>query len=161
MERIKPPKSGSLEIFDLGYPGLALRVGHGGAKSFEQFYRIGGKLKRESLGRWPSISLAAAREEWRKTREAIEKGEFLRLGKRAAPLFESAIEEWLKRDQARNRASTLYQVTRTVEANLLPAWRGRPIDKITKADVVELIDSICDRSAITPADRALCRGLRS
>ena len=140
MERIKPPKSGSLEIFDLGYPGLALRVGHGGAKSFEQFYRIGGKLKRESLGRWPSISLAAAREEWRKTREAIEKGEFLQLGKRAAPLFESAIEEWLKRDQARNRASTLYQVTRTVEANLLPAWRGRPIDKITKADVVELIE---------------------
>ena len=39
VERIKPPKSGSMEIFDLSYPGLALRVGHGGAKSFEMFYR--------------------------------------------------------------------------------------------------------------------------
>ena len=47
VERIKPPKEGVLEIFDLGYPGLALRVGHGGAKSFCLFHRPNGKLERE------------------------------------------------------------------------------------------------------------------
>ncbi len=61
VEKIRPPKEGSLEVFDLGYPGLALQVGHGGAKTFEHFYRVGGKLKRETLGRWPAISLADAR----------------------------------------------------------------------------------------------------
>ncbi|MGO8839882.1 MAG: Arm DNA-binding domain-containing protein [Methyloceanibacter sp.] len=75
VQRFKPPETGQREIFDLGYPGLALRIGHGGAKSFQMFYRSGGKLRRETLGRWPAISLADAREAWRKTREAIAKGE--------------------------------------------------------------------------------------
>jgi len=66
VQRFKPPETGQREIFDLGYPGLALRIGHGGAKSFQMFYRSGGKLRRETLGRWPAISLADAREAWRK-----------------------------------------------------------------------------------------------
>ncbi|MEZ0280241.1 Arm DNA-binding domain-containing protein, partial [Methyloceanibacter sp.] len=75
IQRLKPPQKGSLEVFDLGYPGLSLRIGHGGAKTFQQFYRVGGKLKRETLGRWPAITLAAARDTWRKTREAVARGE--------------------------------------------------------------------------------------
>jgi integrase len=148
VERIKPPRQGTIEIFDLGYPGLALRVGHGGAKSFEVFYRTKGKLKRESLGRWPAISLGEARETWRKTREAIAKGQApAREGTKTsmAALFESVVEDWLKRDQSRNKPSHQYQVARVVEADLLPAWRGRPIDQITKRDVVALLDSISDR----------------
>ena len=44
-------------MFDLGYPGLALRVGFGGAKSFCLFYREHGKLDSQSLlGRWPETS---------------------------------------------------------------------------------------------------------
>ena len=148
VERIKPPRQGTIEIFDLGYPGLALRVGHGGAKSFEVFYRTKGKLKRELLGRWPAISLGEARETWRKTREAIAKGEApAREGTKTsmAALFEFVVEDWLKRDQSRNKPSDQYQVARVVEADLLPAWRGRPIDQITKRDVVALLDSISDR----------------
>ena len=127
VERIKPPKEGSLEIFDLGYPGLALRVGHGGSKSFEIFYRTKGKLRRESLGRWPETSLSAARDAWRKTREAIAKGDdpSNREGStNPTLLFERVVEEWLKRDQSKNKPSSFYQVTRSVEAELLPAWRG-------------------------------------
>jgi integrase len=154
VENIKPPKQGSMEVFDLGYPGLALRVGHGGAKSFEIFYRTGGKLRRESLGRWPEISLAAARDAWRKTRESIAKGEEpQREGKSNATLFEKAIEEWLRRDQSNNKASSLYQVTRLVEYDLLPAWRGRAIDAINKKDVIALLDSICDRGAVVKSRR--------
>jgi integrase len=146
IERLRPPKQGSVEIFDLGYPGLALRVGHGGAKSFELFYRIDGKLKRQGLGRWPEVSLSRARDTWRKTREAIAKGE-RPAGMHAAPFFESVVEEWLKRDQAKNKPSSFYQVTRAVENDLLPAWRGRTVDKIGKADVIALLDAIEDRGA--------------
>ena len=154
VQRIKPPKEGSVEVFDLGYPGLALRVGHGGSKSFEQFFRINGKLKRESLGRWPGVTLAAARESWRKTREAIATGEApQRDGKSDAMLFELAIEQWLKRDQSQNKASSQYQAIRTVEAELLPAWKGKPIDKITKGDVIALLDGITDRGAAAMAHR--------
>jgi integrase len=147
IERLRPPKQGSLEIFDLGYPGLALRIGHGGAKSFELFYRVDGKLKRQGLGRWPEVSLSRARETWRRTREAISNGERPAGTRDGALLFESVVEEWLKRDQAKNKPRSFYQVTRAVENDLLPAWRGRSVDQITKADVIALLDTIEDRGA--------------
>ena len=157
VQRIKPPKQGSLEIFDLGYPGLALRIGHGGAKSFEMFYRVGGKLRRDTLGRWPETSLAKARKLWRKTREAVAKGEEPRRDSAKVSslmLFERVVEEWLKRDLApRNKESSLYLVTRMVEGDMLPAWRGRAIDSITKQDVIALLDSIVDRGAPVKANR--------
>ena len=155
VERVRPPKEGTIEIFDLGYSGLALRVGHGGAKSFEMFYRVHGKLRRESFGRWPEVSLAAARDRWRKTREAIAKGEAPQHGGKASsgPLFEMVIEEWLRRDQASNKASSVYQTTRMIEHDLLPAWRGRSIADITKRDVITLLDGIADRGAVVKARR--------
>ena len=41
----RPKAWAAVEIFDLGYPGLALRIGHGGAKSFEHFYRVNGQAE--------------------------------------------------------------------------------------------------------------------
>ena len=145
MQRTKPPKKGVTEIFDLGYPGLCLRVSYGGTRSFDTFYRAGGKLRRETLGKWPALSLAQARQLWRERREAIGRGEDPSRPK--ATLFETVVEEWLRRDQSKNKASSLYQVTRSVEDDLLPAWRGRRVDTIGKRDVIELLDSIADRGA--------------
>jgi integrase len=154
VERLRPPKKGQTEVFDLGYPGLALRVGHGGAKAFTLFYRNGGKLHRVTLGRWPEVSLAGARDAWRKTREAIANGGGIPLmpdkGDQGM-LFERVAEEWLKRDQSGNKS--LYQITRLLEVDLLPAWRGRRVDHISKRDIHELLDSIADRGAPTMAGR--------
>jgi len=155
VERIKPPKTGTMEIFDLGYPGLALRIGHGGAKSFEVFFRVEGKLKRQSLGRWPGVSLASARESCRRSREAIAKGEApIGEGAKApAMLFETVVEEWLRRDQSKNKPSSFYQVSRSVKGDLLPAWHGKRVDQITKADIHALLDGIVDRGAPAMAYR--------
>ena len=43
VERIRAPTSGQIDHFDTGYPGLALRVSYGGAKSWVYFYRLFGK----------------------------------------------------------------------------------------------------------------------
>jgi integrase len=152
IQRVRPPKEGTLEIFDLGYPGLALRVGHGGAKTFEHFHRAGGKLRRETIGRWPSVSLAKARDQWRQTREAIAKGEVV-VHSRGGPLFEVVVEEWLRRDQADSKPSSLYQLGRIVETNLLPAWRGKSVAEIRKSDIVRLLDGIVDRGAPASAKK--------
>jgi hypothetical protein len=69
VERIRAPASGQ------GYPGLALRVSYGGSKSWVYFFRLFGKQKRMTLGRWPGMSLSAAREAWRDARTTIDKGE--------------------------------------------------------------------------------------
>jgi integrase len=141
-----------LEVFDLGYPGLSLRIGHGGAKTFQQFYRVGGKLKRETLGRWPAITLATARDTWRRTREAVARGEAPSANGKGQ-LFEHVVEEWLRRDQADSRQSSQYQLHRLVEADLLPAWRGRHVTNITKRDVLTLLDGVVDRGAPAQAKK--------
>ena len=146
--RYRAPRTGQTEIFDLGYPGLALRIGNGGAKSFVLFYRHDGGLVRRTLGRWPQVSLAKAREEWRRAREALADGR----NPQAKPngnLFEHVVEEWLRLDvAARNKALSAYQVRRMVERDLLPAWRGRPITEIGKADVIALLDTVYTRAPV-------------
>src|SRR5215468_9028849 len=103
--RIKPPKAGQLDYFDKGFPGLALRVSYGGAKAWVYFYRLHGKLRRMSLGRYPAMSLDEARDAWRASRLAVDKGESpAHLRPTAADTFAATAEEWLKRDQGRNRS---------------------------------------------------------
>ena len=149
IERMNPPKAGQVEIFDLGYPGLALRIGNGGAKSFVLFFRREGKLKRVTLGRWPRITLVVARDAWR----AIQEGKPLAQEQSGGELFSAVAEEWLRRDQSKNKASSVYQVTRALELDVLPAWRGMRVDEIGKRHVIELLDAITDRGAATKANR--------
>ena len=104
VERMRAPASGQIDHFDHGYPGLALRVSYGGAKAWVYFYRLFGKQKRLTLGRWPSMSLAAAREAWRDARQTLDKGESPKHQRPAqANSFAAVADESLKRDQAHNR----------------------------------------------------------
>ena len=65
MQRLKPPEKGQVDIFDQGFPGLALRISYGGRRSWVFFYRFGGKLRRMTLGTYPAPHLAEARHAWR------------------------------------------------------------------------------------------------
>ena len=148
VERIKPPAKGQVEIFDRGYPGFALRVSYGGGKAWSMFYRHGGKLKRLTLGFYPAMGLAEAREAWRDTRKLVAMGQdpaksTVKIGDSIA----SVIEDWLKRDKRDAKASSLYQTRSAINRDVLPVWNGRPISTISKRDVIELLDGIIDRGA--------------
>jgi integrase len=150
--RIKPPKAGQADYFDKGYPGLALRVSYGGAKTWIYFYRLHGKLRRLSLGRHPGMSLTEARDAWRASRLAVSKGESpAHIRPTTADSFAAVAEEWLKRDQARNRSAA--EVRRVLEHDVLPVWGERLIAAITRRDALELIDGVADRGALTMARR--------
>jgi len=150
--RIKPPREGQADYFDKGYPGLALRVSYGGAKTWIYFYRLHGKLRRLSLGRYPGMSLTEARDAWRSARLAVSKGESpAHIRPTTADTFAATAEEWLQRDQAQNRS--VAEVRRTIEHDVMPAWGDRLIAMIARRDVLELIDGVADRGAITMARR--------
>src|SRR5207249_1213064 len=57
-----------------GFPGLALRISYGGRRSWVFFYRIGGRLRRMTLGTYPAVSLAEARQAWREARTEAQTG---------------------------------------------------------------------------------------
>jgi len=151
--RIRPPARGQADYFDKGYPGLALRVSYGGAKTWALFYRLhGGKLRRMTLGRWPAMELADARAAWREAREAAAKGETpSRRRPVAADTFAAVAADWLRRDQAHNRSSG--EVKRVIARDVNPRWEDRLFASITRRDVRDLIDGIADRGAVTYARR--------
>jgi integrase len=150
--RIKPPKTGQEDHFDRGFPGLALRVSYGGARTWIFFYRLHGKLRRLSLGRFPAMGLTEPREAWRAARLAVSKGESpAHLKPTTADTFGAVADEWLARDQAQNRSAA--EVRRVIERDVKPAWGDRLVGAITRRDVIELIDGVADRGATTMARR--------
>ena len=57
------------------------------------------------------------------------------------------VEDWLRKDQSKNKANTVYQVGRAVDTVLVPAWKGRRIDQLSKSDVYAVLDGIKDRGS--------------
>lgn len=154
VDRIKPPAKGQVEHFDKGFPGLALRISYGGGKSFVYFYRIGGRLRRMTLGTYPALSLADARDNWRKARQAVAIGldpaSATRHGAGATD-FQSVCAEWLLRDQAKNRSHD--SVKRSIDKDVMPVWGHRQVADIGRRDVLDLMDRIADRGATIMARR--------
>jgi integrase len=148
VQRKKAPDAGQVEYFDKGYPGLALRISYGGSKSFVFFYRVGGKLRRMTLGTYPAVSLADAREAWRNAREEAKAGRDpsqARKPETGATDFTSVFLEWLKRDQSKNRSHD--SVKRLIEKDVLPTWGHRQIGDLDRRDVLDVIDAIVDRGS--------------
>ena len=149
--RIKSPAQGQRDYFDKGYPGLALRVSYGGAKTWIYLYRLRGKLKRMTLGRYPALSLSDARQAWRNANTTLGRGDDPAKPPPAVESFEAVAEDWLKRDQGKNRS--VGEVKRVIERELKPAWEGRVFATITRRDITQLIDAIEDRGCMTMARR--------
>jgi integrase len=156
IERVRAPVRGQVDYFDAAFPALALRVTARGVRSWVYFGRVHGKMKRATLGRYPTLTLAKARQKAGETADAMRQGVDPAAAKRAArkavhDSFEAVADEWLKRDQAHNRSYA--EVKRIIERDVLPAWQGRLISSITRRDVLELIDAVADRGAATMARR--------
>src|SRR5260370_40309812 len=138
--RIKLPKQGQADHFDKGFPGLALRCSYGGARTWVYVFRLHGRLCRMTFGRYPSMSLAQAREAWRDARTLISRGEDpTRARPAVVDTFAAVTLDWLKRDQANNRSAD--EVRRAVERDVMPGWRDRLASTITRRDEIELIDA--------------------
>lgn len=74
VERLKPPAAGQVDYFDAAFPALALRVTANGVKSWSLFYRMHGRLRRLTLGRYPAIKPAQARREAQAALERVRLG---------------------------------------------------------------------------------------
>jgi integrase len=79
IRNVKVPATGRVMITDELQPGLQLRVTDKGAISFSVVGRgPDGRITRRTLGRYPAVSLKAAREGARKQSQAIKDGQDLR-----------------------------------------------------------------------------------
>jgi hypothetical protein len=72
---LKPPSTGRLDVWDEDYPGFGLRISAEGRRTWILMYRMGKKLRRLTLGRFPTLGLAAAREKATDALREVGKGQ--------------------------------------------------------------------------------------
>lgn len=133
---IKPPASGQEEHPDELVTGLRLRVGSGGRKAWIVRTRAGPKVINKTLGSYPTLSLADARDAAKTLLMGIAKN-----GARPSHTFGEAATHWLNTVSKPNNKSWRNQ-ERRLEIHVLPAWRDRQLDSIRRGDVRDLVEGI-------------------
>ena len=155
----KATAAGRTEIWDAAIPGFGLRVSKAGRKSWVLMYRIDGRKRRLTLGTFPALSLAAARDAARLALLDVSRGNDPAV-QRAATRgdrqrnFAALAEEYLDR-YARRHKRSWRQDERLLTVEVLPAWGGRATESITRQDVIRLIEAVADRGAPVLANRIL------
>ena len=149
-----------MEYPDAIVPGLAFRITDGDAKSWSVRTRINGRQFRVTLGPYPRIGLAEAREKARDLLELADKGKDPRIesqrqrdaeARRQADTFAAVAEQFIERHAAQKRWREFKRILRR---DVIPQWRHRPLSEIGRRDVKDLLEAIADRAPIQ-ANRTL------
>ncbi|MBN1567415.1 MAG: tyrosine-type recombinase/integrase [Acidobacteria bacterium] len=166
-----------MDYWDDSLPGFGLRITPNGDKTFCVKYRIAGKQRRFTLGRYPAIGLATAREMARDAFELVRKGTDPALAKREAEQatfeqerkaleqerllreYEQNIFKRLSHDYLEQYAKPKKRSWKTdewyIEKVLNPEFGNRPLADIKRREIRELLDRLVAEGTEIKANRVL------
>lgn len=148
------------EIPDRLCTGLYLVVQPTGKKGWQVRYRHRGTHRRMTLGAYPILSLADARQRARDALAAASEGrdpaEEVRAAKAPKPDDDRdkigvLIGQYHKRHLAGLKSGAV--VRRELDRFVVAKWSDRDIHTITKRDVIDLLDDIADSGRVVTANR--------
>lgn len=158
--RTAKPKGNDYKIFDGG--GLFLLVTPSGGKLWHFKYRFDKKEKKLTLGAYPEISLADAREQRDKARRqlanSIDPGE-ARKAQRAAQVascensFEVVAREWHKKFSTNWATSHAVTTLSRLQRDVFPWIGSRPINEVKAPDILMALRRVESRGALESARR--------
>ena len=161
IKNAKPAETGKkAKLFDGG--GLYLEVTPAGGKIFRLKYRIGGKEKTLTIGKYPAVSLSEARQAAENARRLLvsgqDPGEAKQQEKRerqAAALntFESIARCWHTDNLHRWKENHAARIISDFEKDVLPAIGEIQITEISVSDVKAVISTIIARGATVTAEK--------
>ena len=155
--RLKPsaPATGQAQYPDGKIPGFGVRVTAAGVKTFYLTYRSKGRSRRMTLGRYPYTSLAEARADAHNAIGSLGKGEDPQGADRRTQLFPDALDSFVETHcKRRNRISTATVTERLLRTVFLSDWKHRMIADITRADVIDVIETLMERGTPSAANHA-------
>jgi integrase len=122
-------------------------------------YRAQGRLRRVTLGSYPTVPLAEARDRAREVLRDVEKGvdpAGAKAEKRRAEadLFQAVAADFIER-HAKPNNRTWQRQDRDLKREFVSVWRARPIGCIAKRDILEALDKIAARASPRRANRYL------
>ena len=143
--------------------GLHLLVYPNSSKLWQLRYRYEGKEKTASLGKYPDVTLAQAREKRDKMRQqlanAIDPVEAQRAVKEAkkvaqAHSFEAVARTWYASWSSTKSPRHAVYVLRRLEADIFPVIGLRPVSELQAPELVAMLKTIEKRGALDIAKRA-------
>jgi integrase len=115
--------------------GVTVREKVKGSGIFWVFIRHAGQRRAKCIG--PDEELA--QEVAKKIRAKIELGEFGFKGKLRAPSFGKYAKEWIEKDQAARKPSTVRDYQGLLDTHILPVFGSRPVNAITRKHVKQFL----------------------
>lgn len=160
IKALVPPASGQVEYPDAEVPGLRVRMGTSGTKTFILRKRTSGKLINATLGRYhpTRFNLNDARKKARTLVSDLEASGGV-LPKQKVPSSALTLRAMAPnyvaycRDDKRNKGWA--ETERLFERHILPALGDRLADTITRGDITRMLDCIENASAARASFAAL------
>jgi integrase len=159
IEHAKLPQLGRKERFirDDVVQGLGVRVTASGKKRFVFEARIKGRPRRLTLGPWPDLNVALAREKALEIRTRVAKGEDPATDAadaRKETKFGDFTDTYLER-HAKPHKRSAWQDENTLRRYVPDGWNSRKLSDISRADVARLHAKIGESHGQYAANRTL------
>jgi integrase len=150
---LEVPEKGRQEYFDKSTPGF----GSGGHRSWICLYRHKGEKRRFTIGPYPQLGLADARERARKILRCAAKGEDPAADKkreRKAETFRELAERYLE-EYAKEKKRSWRADRNIIHKDLIPRFGSRKATEITRRDILDMLRAIKARGAAIQSNRTL------
>jgi integrase len=152
VESVKPPNAGQVDYWDRKTPGFGLRVSQGGRKAWVLTYRHQGRFRRLTLGTYPILNVADARDLAKIKLAEVQRGidpATLKRDSREADTFAALADRYMaEHARMKKRASSAHEDEKMLRRALLPAWGARKAADVSRRDVIALIDKIACEAPI-------------
>lgn len=157
----KAPRGKRIEKFDAIAPGLSLRITDKGAKSWSVYYRLAGKHQRLTIGSWPMVGVAEAREQAGEIKDQAKAGVDPKMARArsaaeaqvaTSKTFESIAESYIKRECSKLKRGQEYEAA--IRRELVPRWGSYLVTDLRRLHLTELTDELLDANKPGAAHRA-------
>ena len=148
-------------VWARGLTGLGIRVSPSGTKSFVYKYDVDGQDRWLTFGQYPKLKLAEALRKYAEALEKLEAGDDpaeenvqANRASRKALTVQQLAGEYIEK-YAKPRKRSWQEDQRILDRDVLPRWGARKASKISRRDVIDLLDEIVGRGAPVQANRTL------
>ncbi|MBV8356439.1 MAG: DUF4102 domain-containing protein, partial [Deltaproteobacteria bacterium] len=159
VEAAAAPQVGQTFIRDDEIKGFGLRVIAAGGKSFVFEGRIKGRMRRITIGRYPDVTVALARQKALEIRASTGRGEDpaeARILQKHEPSFGVLAERYLHDYAISHKKPRSVADDKYYFAHYIPSgWRTRRLSDITRTDIEQLHSRVARDHGKYPANHAV------
>ena len=150
VRNLEAPAAGQVTYSDVSLPGFGIRLSAGGSANWVVMH--GKDRRRLSIGKYPVVGIAKAREEAKKLIAEAS----LRKNTSIAITVEALVAEFLKASKVRNKPRTTADYRRLLNRHLVPQLGKRRVGDLHARDISRLVGGLLDTPS--EANHALIPG---